>query len=359
MYRISIIDGFCPRAYDDRSLTTESMGGTESAVVLLAEAIASVSNVEVVQHCRKDSYTSSRDVRYRGRIGNTWRSDAASVERDVAIIINSPKLMAMWRRQDPSCQIFLWRHNFLSNRHRLLMDALVEYNATMICVSRFHQIDSRRAQRHYSSTKRTVVIPNPVQVYRHGQVKRNPNHLLFCSSPHKGLDDVIERFVEVRQAIPSLQLRICNPGYLSNSEVRESGIAVLGTLSRPQLHAEMTAALCVFYPQTRFRETFGLIGAEANALGTPVLAPAGLGALSEVLNGEGQLLHSVDTPGIVRQLKTWRSGQIPLVSGRAEFDPIAVAKRWMAMISRRSTDESVLDGSVEKRQNALAEMEKS
>lgn len=355
MYRISIVDGFCPRAYDDRSLTAQPMGGTESAVVLLAEALAGVAIVEVIQHCREETYTSPRDVRYRGRIGDMWRSEAAGAKRDVAIVINSPKLMAMWRRQDPSCQIILWRHNFLSNRHRFLLDALVEYDATMVCVSRYHQSDSRRAQRHCRKPDRTFVIPNPVQVYRHRHVQRNLNHLLFCSSPHKGLDEVIERFGEVHRSIPALQLRICNPGYLRDPEVKKSGIVVLGSLTRPQLHAEMAAALCVFYPQTRFRETFGLVGAEANALGTPVLAPAGLGALSEVLVGSGQLLRSVDTPEIVRQLKRWRSGQLPSVSKRAESDPIAVAKCWMEMIHRRDTDKSVRNGSVEKRQEALAE----
>ncbi len=355
MFRISIVDGFCPRAYDHRSLTTDPMGGTESAVVLLAEALAGLARVEVIQHCRSDTIMSPRHVRYRGRIGDTWRSEASGVRRDVTIIINSPKLMGLWRRQDVRCQIILWRHNFLSNRHRTLFDELDEFDARMVCVSRYHQFDSQCAQRQCRSSKRTVVIPNPVQVHHRGRVSRNRNHLLFCSSPHKGLEQVVERFDEVRREIPELQLRICNPGYLSDPELKKSGIVVLGSLSRPQLHAEMARALCVFYPQTRFRETFGLVGAEANALGTPVLAPAGIGALSEVLGGSGQLLYSINATVLVQQLEKWRSGQSPSVFKRAEFEPLAVAKHWMAMIYRRDTGKIVRSRPIEERLNTLTE----
>lgn len=355
MLRISIVDGFCPRAYDHRSLTTEPMGGTESAVVLLAEALAGFARVEVIQHCRTETWISRRNVQYRGRVGDAWRSEASGVRRDVSIIINSPKLMGLWRRQDPKCQIILWRHNFLSNRHRSLFDELDEFDARMVCVSRYHQFDSQCAQRQCRSSRRTVVIPNPVQVHHQGRVSRNRNHLLFCSSPHKGLEQVVERFDEVRREIPELQLRVCNPGYLSDPELEKSGIVVLGSLSRPQLHAEMAGALCVFYPQTRFRETFGLVGAEANALGTPVLAPAGIGALSEVLGGNGQLLHSVNASVLVQLLEKWRNGQCPSVFRRAEFDPMAVANHWMTMIRPRDTGKTVRSRPLEERQKTLAE----
>ncbi|MGQ7845208.1 glycosyltransferase family 4 protein [Granulosicoccus sp. 3-233] len=355
MLRVSIVDGFCPRAYDHRSLTTEPMGGTESAVVLLAEALAGNACVEVIQHCRTDSCTSPGNVRYRGRIGNDWRTEASMARRDVTIIINSPKLMALWRRKDPGCQIILWRHNFLSNRHRRLFDELEQFDTRMVCVSRFHQMDSRRAQRGFMTSDRTSFIPNPVQVYHQRQVQRNPNHLLFCSSPHKGLEQVIERFDEVRRQIPELQLRICNPGYLRDPVVKNSGIVVLGALTRPQLHTEMARALCVFYPQTRFRETFGLVGAEANALGTPVLAPAGMGALSEVLGGREQLLRSIDTAAILNQLEKWRSGLTPPVHGRSEFDPQSVARHWMTLMGRRDTDKSSRTTTVQKHHRAVAE----
>ena len=117
----------------------------------------------------------------------------------------------------------------------------------------------------------------------------------------------------------------------------------------------MAGALCVFYPQTRFRETFGLIGAEANALGTPVLAPAGIGALSEVLGGGGQLLYSMNATVLVQQLEKWRGGQCPSVFQRAEFHPMTVAKHWMTLIYRRSTGKTIRNRDIEERLNSLTE----
>jgi len=330
MHRVKVVDAFCPRPYDERSLYSAPMGGTESAIVLLSESLARHSRVEVVQHCRLHSHTSANGVVYRG--SDTWRVESSSPDHDTVIVINSPKLMGLWRRNNPGCQILLWRHNFLGNRHKDVFQLLDHYDATMICVSRFHQLDCYRSQRSNVTASRAIVIPNPVQVFANPYVQRNRNTLLFCSSPHKGLDEVVERFCKVRLTLPMLQLRICNPGYLDDSIINEAGIKVLGALTRPQLHAEMSAALCIFYPQTTFRETFGLVGAEANALGIPVLAPTGLGALSETLCGTEQLLDSVAIPQLVRRLKEWRTVPTPSVTAQTRFTPEEVCKTWWTLI---------------------------
>ncbi len=49
-------------------------------------------------------------------------------------------------------------------------------------------------------------------------------------------------------------------------------------------------SLCVFYPQTQRCETFGLVYAESNAVGTPVLAHD-FGAAREVLSSPDQLIN--------------------------------------------------------------------
>lgn len=335
MYRVSIIDAFCPRVYDDRSLYTEPMGGTESAVVLLAESLARYVQVEVIQHCRRHTHTSLQKVCYRGC--TSWRKEAAKGDRDTVIIINSPKLTGLWRRQDKQCQILLWRHNFLGNRHTQLLPLLGKHRATMVCVSRYQQQDCLRVQRSGDSIAGIEVIPNAVQVFPNAYVPRDKDSLLFCSSPHKGLDEVVTRFREVRQLLPRLRLRICNPGYMNDAQLEEDGIKVLGALSRPELHAQMSASLCIFYPQSRFRETFGLVGAEANALGIPMLAPNDLGALPETLNGEGQLLESLSTPMLVEQLRHWRKHGTPPVAGQSRFDPDNVADNWLRLIQRYHT----------------------
>ncbi len=336
MYRVSFVDGFCPRPYEVNSLTTEPMGGTESAVTLLAEALSRYAEVEVLQHCRKHPRTSDRGVLYRGV--KNWRAEASRQRQGVTIIINSPKLLELWRRGDKRSTLVLWRHNYLGNRHKRMLRLLSGLDACMVCVSRHHLSHSLAHLQGSDCEQRLYAIANPVQVYVPTSATRNPDKLLFCSSPHKGLDQCLALFDSVKRAIPSLQLSICNPGYLPDTKVHERAVEVLGALTRPELHRHMVESLCVFYPQTRFSETFGLVAAESNLLGTPVLAPAGLGALSEVVSDQTQLIDDTDAESLVRVLSRWRLDGPPMLEGLKIFDPDIIAGHWYSLISRLMTN---------------------
>jgi glycosyltransferase involved in cell wall biosynthesis len=135
----------------------------------------------------------------------------------------------------------------------------------------------------------------------------------------------------------------------------------LGTLTPAQTLEQAASALCVFMPNFVLPETFGLVFAEANAVGTPVLAHD-CGAAREVLHAANPVLavrlrqrqfawamralgwrasRQAAAVGArlglfdqyLELLGTWRSGQRPRVAGAERFRLSRVAQDWRALLA--------------------------
>jgi glycosyltransferase involved in cell wall biosynthesis len=159
----------------------------------------------------------------------------------------------------------------------------------------------------------------------------DPDKLVFLSSPHKGLDQVYEAFRVLRRRIPSVRLHVANPGYLARRFPEVGGVVSLGTLPHPQVARHLREALCLFYPQATFEETFGLVFAEAHAVGTPVLAHP-LGAAPEVIACGRQLCDVTDIEEVCERIGRWRTGARPAPAHRPEFQLSAVIDVWERLL---------------------------
>nr|WP_272911673.1 glycosyltransferase family 4 protein [Loktanella sp. M215] len=213
-----------------------------------------------------------------------------------------------------------------------MAQALTAARVALICVSRSH-----------ASALRTFLLNRPLPFidFIHNPIADDltpdataydPNRLLFASSPHKGLAQVFAQFRTARDAIPSLTLAVADPGYLAwDTGPVPDGVTFLGALPHAALIAQMRRSLCLFYPQTTFAETFGLVMAEANAVGLPVLAHHGIGANAEVLGDTEQVVDGTDPDQIVARIRTWRSLR-PKVAAQPHFRLAAVAKRWSVQL---------------------------
>lgn len=332
--RLLIIDPVAPAAYSDHTLRTRAMGGTEATVVRVAGALARSRPVVVAQaarrHARRGSdgvwYVPYRHGRERGRAGI-----------ETVIVVRAHKLLPGLRRRYPDARLLLWMHCFPGRRLRPLARTAAAARATVVAVSDQHLARMRWFfRRHDPLAARSLDlcrIYNPIADGLAPDATRwDPDKLVFLSSPHKGLEQVFDAFRALRRRIPTLQLHVANPGYLQRRFPETDGVVPLGTLPHDRVVRHLREALCLFYPQRTFEETFGLVFAEAHAVGTPVLAHP-LGAASEVVACDRQLCDAGDIEEIYHRVERWRAGARPCPAARPEFRLRSVIDAWERLLS--------------------------
>ena len=189
----------------------------------------------------------------------------------------------------------------------------------------------------------------------------DPAKLVFFSSPNKGLRYALDVFRALRRRMPDLRLAVGNPGYKSLAAADLQGVEWLGSLPHARVLAESRAALCAFNPNFVIPETFGLVFAEAHAVGTPVLTHD-CGAAREVLGNEAELVpvslaqrayeapllrlgmrwrappaRLADRLGIfdayIERIERWRAGERPRVGPDARFRLSVVAAEWRNLLA--------------------------
>jgi glycosyltransferase involved in cell wall biosynthesis len=248
---------------------------------------------------------------------------------------------------------------------------LAELSVTVVCVSDFQRRQAEAVLRGagVEGRVRAVTVYNPVDdaLVPNG-TPVNPGKLVFFSSPNKGLALTLDAFQAVRRALPEMRLCVGSPGYKSlrragmqSVDGGIDGVEWLGSLPHPRILSEVRTALCVFYPNIVLAETFGLVLAEANAVGTPVLTHD-FGAASEVLHDPRQTLPVTASlrwyertasmlPGgsrrrvapwaarlglfepYVERIRAWRQGERPRTEPDPRFRLSAVAERWRALFA--------------------------
>ena len=330
-----VIDANCPKPYCDRTLSREALGGTEATVVRVAGALATRGHgVTVAQKGREVFYTDGAGVRY---VPYVFKGVLYTDKPDAVLVINSFKILKEVRSRYGEARLFLWSHCFPGKNRKRLSALALEHDCTLVTVSKTHEACLREFLSSYES-KPTVTTPehfphvthvyNPVADDLAPGGDYDPNKLVFFSSPHKGLAQVLQTFEHLRRARPSLKLYIANPGYIALApDLAMSGVEVLGALSHREVLAHVRTAFCVFYPQSSFKETFGLVFAEANALGTPVLTHAA-GAAPEVLGDARQLVNADNPEAVKARLLGWYAEGRPKVGVNPQFRLSRVAQCW-------------------------------
>src|SRR5439155_20564566 len=98
--------------------------------------------------------------------------------------------------------------------------------------------------------------------------------MILASSPTKGLWLTLKTFEQVRKVFPEYELHIATYSIWDKSQALPDNVYFMGSLPQGKLMQKMRESFCMFYPQSVRCETFGLVYAEPNAVGTPVLADA-------------------------------------------------------------------------------------
>ncbi|HZV20764.1 MAG TPA: glycosyltransferase [Hyphomicrobiales bacterium] len=262
-------------AYSGATLRSAPMGGIESSVVQLAEALAKRGHAICVFN--------GIDAPRQEYGVNWWPISEAKkrAEGQVGVAVATPK---NFDGLSFSHRIF-WLHNPLKGRrligrgeifsllrHRPLLVLLGDYHAEH--VPRLMPVSGRKIIHHGIGEeffRKTPLSAAPLP------------RAIFTSQPYRDLDWLLELWEAVRQHAPNAVLDVFAPklhqGEANARRPPRPGINFRGSISRASLRAELGNARVQLIPG-HGAETFCLAAAEAIAMGVPVVT-RGIGALSE------------------------------------------------------------------------------
>ena len=328
---VYFIDPTCPKSFVFDDLKTEAIAGTESSTLRLAKALAKTGiEVHLFQNNRSGNVRDKHGIRY-SKLSELSQVQAPSH----VVLIRKRRWLSKVDRIFPKAKRFYWLHEFVHSS--MLLSRFRLRSWTVVGVSKTHaeQIRSVSSKPWLDAALgalKVKAIYNSVDMHgfkpSEALAKDSEVKLVFFSSPHKGLDQVLSVFKKVQEVIPQARLYIANPGYQKSQAELPGGVHNLGSLTKKELFEHVASAFCVFYPQSSFAETFGLIYVEANALGTPVLC-ADIGAAAEILsNPDSQIVVPPTPENFVRTLQGWVENGRPQISGRI-FTTKAALEQWI------------------------------
>jgi glycosyltransferase involved in cell wall biosynthesis len=293
---------------------------------LAADLAATGGTVMVAQHCRRFQETFQATYGHLDHVSCTkW--DAVIAFRQPALL---PRLSGLF----PHARLILWLQD-LANA-RLSHPAIAGIRPKIVTASAFHTRNVLEWCWHRGLDIGPEVdhIFNPIDDdLQPATVDVDQNSLIYFSSPNKGLAWTLEAFRQAHLVIKELRLKIANPGYRVWAPPLDvpPDIEYLGVLSHSVVLREVRGSLCAFHLNDVYPETFGCVSAEANAIGTPVLTHA-IGAATEVLTDDRQLIDARDIGAVIDRLLAWRSGDRPVVGPDGRFKTSTVISKWKDLL---------------------------
>lgn len=302
---VLFIDTVCSKAYNYDTLENDSIGGTEGSTIRLATGFAAKGlKVAVVQKWDFPTKIDSNQVMY---LPIRWLNQ---VRPKNVIHVRS----RMYFHLHPDAKHFVWMHDACypyANNISDWPEYTERYNVKCIAVSDWHVgniksiAPSLDVTRIYSPIDEKCIIPYKDNI--------DTNQLVWMSSPHKGLKEMHETLLKIHANNPKIKLVVFNPGYFEGEIINHPSVIMLPQQSRETMRNIVSQSLCLFYP-TKFEETFGLVAAEANALGTPV-ACYKVAALAESCGNE----FAENEEDLLRMITSWQNGNRPKVSVNPNF----------------------------------------
>ena len=329
------LDNTFPFAYQQSTLQEQALGGTESSIIKTASILSELYNVFVAQKSRTTTHRESENLSFipKHRI--------YKLNPDFIVVLRKYPLLKGLHQQFPNAQLFLWIHTYKNTEYAFKRIGLARTKTTIVCNSKTHALDTYKLLNKNSLGKLFSLISkpakvsfcyNPIEKPQKIQLERDVNKLLFFSSPNKGLNQVLEAFEVIKKALPDLTLYIANPGYKNNNRIKtNSHIKILGSLPHKEMMKHVRQSLCVFYPQNIFAETFGLIYAEANAYGTPVIAHD-IGSAKEILHTNNTLIKPKNYQEMIRTLRKWQINY-PKIEYNENFSDETILSQWKELFT--------------------------
>lgn len=332
LFDIVFIDCGTKLYYDSKSLENIPLGGTESSLIRIAEGLASLPlpngktlNVAII---RASDVEAGIQAPVFGEVmgQHCYFLDESYLDR-----IDTKYLVCMrgcrYLYLYPKAKKFVWCHDLGDARITAWEPLLREQDATIVAVSKWHKKNIMQ----YTAYPKMTYVYNPIddKVYNDTPRKVDRNLMVWAASPHKGLDEALGIYKKIYNKLPNMKLLIYNPGYTKGEFISNPGVLYNGPTAGQHVRHNMRKALCTFYP-TQFEDTFGLVTAESNAVGTATACyPSG--ALPEITGNNAGVCINEEV--LLDTIEQWYTNGPPKVVGREEFKTSNVIQQWLRTLA--------------------------
>jgi glycosyltransferase involved in cell wall biosynthesis len=281
---------YCPLEWEPwspRLLRTQGAGGSETAAIHVARLLANIGHRVTV---------------FNQNDGERWYEGVSYVDYGKFNPYDPPQVLIAWRAPELADfgeigqQRYLWMHD-IDVGDRLTPERAEKFSGILV-LSEAHR--AHLLTRYpFLEGDRLLLTRNGLDLTRFGQaVQRNPQKLIYSSSPDRGLDVLLRLFPKIKEQCPDASLDIFFGGAGFERAARvdpalqtlkgnvsrlldQPGVTYHGRVDQQRLAREMLGSALWVYP-TCFSETSCITAMEAQAAGAvPVIRP--LAALTETV----------------------------------------------------------------------------
>jgi glycosyltransferase involved in cell wall biosynthesis len=321
--------------FSGETMRRASLGGIESSIVQLAEALAARGHdVTVFNSIPAPAY----------EFGVQWRPLAEASQRargEIGIAVASPKA---FDGTSFRTRIF-WLHNPIRSWQQIRRGNVWPFMKTRPLFVLLGEYHKKHVPRWLPSSGRTIVHHGIQEDFFRGEPLSEPPppHALFTSQPYRGLDWLLDLWGEIKRQVPAATFDVFAPkphqAAANAAKSAAEGVSFRGSISRAGLVQELGTARVQLIPGHR-DETYCLAAAEAIAAGVPVVT-MGIGSLPErVRDGvNGFIARSKDefivrTVALLSDNGLWRAMHQQCLSDPALSTWDERAKEWEALFTR-------------------------
>jgi glycosyltransferase involved in cell wall biosynthesis len=274
------------------------LGGSQSACIYLSRVLASHGHEMIIYNYTDGEPGMYSGVEYR-HIKNMETDDNSDV--DVFMSIRDPRLYQIWN--GTGIRILKIQDDFNQPLPELLTNPAIRVN-------NHHYLFVSKWQMKRLIT--TFQLPERLcLVHPNGFWKPNfplefsvptGNKLAYCSTPFRGLEELLDLFPEIRRQVPDAELHVFSDmkiyqytdekdqercGHIY-AKLEQPGVVNHGSVGQQQLAHELTKCKILAYPN-KFPETSCIAAMEAQAAGC-VVVTSDLGALPETVGPHGAFI---------------------------------------------------------------------
>lgn len=304
------------RAFNGNTVLHEPLGGTQSALVYLAQELQALGHeIHVFCQCREQAGEFAgvhyHNVPELARFARQHPLDFfISVADENALKLGIPARHTLWWSHNDYC--FLWEE--MPDLRASTAEVLATYTDKLIAVSHWHAQKLSEVfnipQAHFWVARNAVHAP----WYTTDPHPAFPPRLIYSSVPDRGLDLLLDFFPAIQEQVPEVELHLyssftvwgkseawnqAHAGALYEKARTLPGVFVHNPLPHPQLAEALKCGTLLTYPNHAaepidlsgfWAETSCIAALEAQAAGLPVVSSA-RGALPEtILDGETGIL---------------------------------------------------------------------